>query len=65
MQQVRQGSAAEESGLKEGDLMLEVNRQPTPTLKAYERAASKLGKGQAVLLLIKRQGRPLFVTLKP
>jgi serine protease Do len=62
---VRQGSAAEESGLKEGDLMLEVNRQPTPTLKAYERAGSKLGKGQAVLLLIKRQGRPFFVTLKP
>ncbi|MSR24517.1 MAG: DegQ family serine endoprotease [Nitrospiraceae bacterium] len=62
---VRQGSAAEESGLKEGDLMLEVNRQPTPTLKAYERAASKLGAGQAVLLLIKRQGHPLFVTLKP
>jgi serine protease Do len=62
---VRQGSVAEESGLKEGDLMLEVNRQPTPTLKAYERAVSKLGKGQAVLLLIKRQGRPFFVTLKP
>jgi len=62
---VRQGSMAEESGLKEGDLMLEVNRQPTTTLKAYERATSKLGKGQAVLLLIKRQGRPFFVTLKP
>ena len=62
---IRQGSMAEESGLKEGDLLLEVNRQPTPTLKAYERAASKLGKGQAVLLLIKRQGRPFFVTLKP
>ncbi|OGW65453.1 MAG: hypothetical protein A3H49_08470 [Nitrospirae bacterium RIFCSPLOWO2_02_FULL_62_14] len=62
---IRQGSKAEESGLKEGDLLLEVNRQPTPTLKAYERAAAKLGKGQVVLLLIKRQGRPFFVTLKP
>ena len=62
---VRQGSKAEESGLKEGDLILEINRQPTTTLKAYERAVSKLGKGQAVLLLIKRQGRPFFVTLKP
>jgi serine protease Do len=62
---IRQGSPAEESGLKEGDLLLEVNRQPTTTIKAYERAVSKLGKGQAVLLLIKRQGRPFFVTLKP
>jgi len=62
---VRQGSPAEESGLKEGDLLLEINRQPTATIKAYERAVSKLGKGQAALLLIKRQGRPFFVTLKP
>jgi serine protease Do len=62
---VRQGSPAEDAGLKEGDLLLEVNRQPTTTLKAYERAVSRLGKGQAVLLLIKRQGRPFFVTLKP
>jgi serine protease Do len=62
---VRPGSPAEEAGLKEGDLILEVNRQPTTTLKAYERAVAKLGKKQAVLLLIKRQGRPFFVTLKP
>ena len=62
---VRQGSPAEEAGLKEGDLILEINRQPTTTLKAFERAVSKLGKTQAVLLLIKRQGRPFFVTLKP
>jgi serine protease Do len=62
---VRSGGAAEEAGLKEGDIILEVNRRPVPNLKAYEQLASKLGKDQAVLLLMKRQGRTSFVTLKP
>jgi serine protease Do len=62
---VQPGSIADEAGLKEGDLILEVNRQPTATFKAYERVTAKLGKNQAVLLLIKRQGRPFFVTLRP
>jgi serine protease Do len=63
--QVRSGSVAEEAGLKEGDLILEVNRRPVANLKAYGQATSKLSKDQAVLLLIKRQGRTSFVTLKP
>ena len=62
---VRAGGLAERAGLKEGDVIVEVNRQPTVTLKAYERVVAKLGKGQTVLLLIKRQGRPFFVTLRP
>jgi serine protease Do len=62
---VRSGSVAEEAGIKEGDLILEVNRQQVGNLKAYERAASKIGKDQVVLLLTKRQGRTRFVTLKP
>jgi serine protease Do len=62
---IHPGGAAEESGLKEGDLILEVNRQPTATRTAYERALAKLRNGQSVLLLVKRHGRPFFVTLKP
>lgn len=62
---VRAGGAAEEAGVKEGDLILEVNRQPISNLKAYEKAVSKLDKDQPVLLLIKRQGRTTYLTLKP
>ncbi|MBI5411013.1 MAG: DegQ family serine endoprotease [Nitrospirae bacterium] len=62
---VRSGSVAEEAGLKEGDLILEMNRKPVQNLKVYEKMASKIGKDEAVLLLIKRQGRTTFVTLKP
>jgi serine protease Do len=62
---VRPGGPAEEAGIKEGDLILEVNRKPVPTLKAFEQAVSKLGKDDSVLLLVKRQGRTSYLTIKP
>ena len=62
--QVRAGSAAEEAGLKEGDLVLELNRRPVADLRSYENAASHVTKDQPILLLIKRQGRTLYITLK-
>ena len=62
---VKSGSAAEEAGVREGDLVLEVNRKPVGTLKTYERVAASLPKDQAVLLLLKRQGRAIYLTLRP
>jgi serine protease Do len=62
---VKPGSSAEELGVREGDLILEVNRQAVTSLKAYERIAAKLPKDQAVLLLLKRQGRTIYLTLRP
>jgi serine protease Do len=62
--QVRAGSAAEEAGLKEGDVLLELNRRPVANLQSYASAVSHVAKDQPVLLLIKRQGRTLYITLK-
>ena len=62
---VKSGSPAEEAGVREGDLVLEVNRKPVATLKTYERVAASLPKDQAVLLLLKRQGRAIYLTLRP
>ncbi|MGQ0811808.1 MAG: DegQ family serine endoprotease [Nitrospiraceae bacterium] len=62
---VKQGSRAEEIGVKEGDLILEINRKPVASLKVFERLASGLPKDQPVLLLIKRQGRTIFLTFRP
>jgi len=62
---LRAGSPVEEAGVKEGDVILEVNRKPVPTLKAFEQVASKLKKDDSVLLLLKRQGRTSYVTIKP
>jgi len=62
---VKPGSPAEEAGVREGDMVLEVNRKAVGSIKAYERAASGLAKDQAVLLLLKRKGQAIYLTLKP
>jgi serine protease Do len=62
---VKSGSTAEEMGVREGDIILEVNRKAVSSLKSYERAASGLAKDQAVLLLIKRKGQTVYLTLRP
>jgi serine protease Do len=62
---VKSGSTAEEMGVREGDLILEVNRKPVSSLKSYEQAASGLSKDQAVLLLLKRKGQAIYLTLRP
>lgn len=62
---VKPGSTAEEIGVREGDMILEVNRKAVTSIKTYERLVSGLSKDQAVLLLVKRQGRSIYLTLRP
>jgi serine protease Do len=62
---VKPDSPAEQAGVREGDIVLEVNRKAVNSIKSYERAASGLAKDQSVLLLIKRKGQTIYLTLKP
>lgn len=62
---VKPRSTAEEMGVREGDIVLEVNRQAVSSAKVFERIAGKIPKDQAVLLLLKRQGRTMYLTLRP
>jgi len=62
---VKPGSTAEEMQVREGDIVLEVNRKPVNSIKSYERAVSGLAKDQAVLLLLKRKGQTIYLTLRP
>jgi serine protease Do len=62
---IKPGSPAEEMGMREGDIILEINRKAVSSLKSYERAASGLAKDQAVLLLLKRKGQAIYLTLRP
>jgi serine protease Do len=62
---VKPGSTAEEMGVREGDVILEVNRKAVGSLKSYEQAASALAKDQAILLLLRRKGQTIYLTLRP
>lgn len=62
---VKPGSVAEESGVREGDIVLEVNGQAVTSAKTFEQIADKVPKDQAVLLLLKRKGRTMYLTLRP
>ena len=45
---VERGSAAEEAGLKRGDVIEEINKQRINNTKDYRRIASKIKKGESV-----------------
>ena len=59
------GSPGMKAGLRRGDLIVELNRKPIGRVEEYDRVAATIKKKDTVLLLIKRQGRNIFLTLKP
>lgn len=61
---VKPGSPAEEAGLRQGDVILEVNRNPVKTLAAYRQAVKQLEKGRNVLLLVQRGEMTRFFVAK-
>ncbi len=57
-------SSANDAGLREGDVIQEINRQEIKSIKDYEKIAATLKKDQPALLLINRRGASLFLTVK-
>ena len=57
-------SAAAESGLQRGDVILEVNRKPVRNVEQYQQALAGTT-NQSVLLLINRAGTTRFVIVQP
>ena len=43
----------------------EINQKEVTGLKEYNRIASRIGKDEAVLLYINREGKRFYMTLKP
>jgi len=49
-------SAAEAAGIKEGDLVLEVNRRRVGTVEEFRKAVALLNPGESVPVQIERSG---------
>jgi serine protease Do len=54
-------SSAAQMGLRDGDVIVEVNRTPTPSVDAFRKALE--GSDRAALLLIYRDGATLYLSL--
>jgi serine protease Do len=52
----------EETGLKQGDVILEVNRVPVENTETYHSVVSRISKDESVLLLVNRNGRIFYMT---
>lgn len=61
---VDQGSIAQAEGLREGDLIKEVNRHEVSTVSEFTAAVSRVKRGETVLLRVMRETRAFFVVLK-
>ncbi|MBI4666644.1 MAG: DegQ family serine endoprotease [Nitrospinae bacterium] len=59
-----QGPAAE-AGVRPGDIITEVNRQPVDDLSSYKNALAKSGPAEPVLMLVKRGKSTIFIVVKP
>lgn len=61
---VEPGSLAHSEGLREGDLIKEVNRAEVASVSEFTAAISKVRRGETVLLRVLRENRAFYVVLK-
>ncbi len=59
------GSVAQEQGLREGDLIKEVNRQAVTSAEEFKAAVSQTKQGESVLLRLVRENRAFYSVLNP
>jgi serine protease Do len=62
---VEPGTSAGDAGLRRGDVILEVNRQPIKDLDAFHAKLAERKKGKSLLLLVRRGDSTVFLALKP
>ena len=53
---VASGSTAAEAGIREGDVVIEINRKPVDTLEDYREQLRRIDEGDTVQMLLRRGG---------
>jgi serine protease Do len=61
---VERGSAADDAGLRRGDVILEIDRETVRNLAEYRHAIAGLKKGKSSLFLVQRGQTVSFVALR-
>ena len=62
---VEPGSAADEAGIRRGDVIIEIDRKPIRNLDEYKKSIATVRKGKGVLFLVRRGESTLFLALRP
>ena len=62
---VADGSPADEAGLHAGDMITEVNRKAIANTRDFSKVASSLSPKDSALVLVGRNGRNIYLTIKP
>ncbi len=63
--QVRPNSPGERAGIRQGDILLEINRHTIRSVEDFEHIAKELSAKDSVLALIQRGKGTIFLTIKP
>jgi serine protease Do len=59
------GSRLLEAGIRPGDIILQINQRNISSLEEYKIVTPKIKAKERLLLLIRRKGQDLFVTVRP
>jgi serine protease Do len=62
--EVDSNSPAGEAGIRQGDIIVEIDQQPMKRIDDYRKKIRQYKKGDTILLLLKRGGSTLYLTLK-
>jgi serine protease Do len=62
--QVESKSPAGEAGIREGDIILEIDQEPVKNFEEYRKRIARYKKDDMILFLVKREGATLYLTLR-